>query len=59
MEFNFLELQKEHLVQIGALNKQLSILKNSKDTDENDLPVNLNDTLINELKTELDEKKVI
>jgi len=40
------------------LNEQLSVLKNLKDKPKEDLPVNLNESIITELKTELDEKKV-
>jgi len=59
LEFKLLEQQSEHLVQINSLNEQLSILKNIKDTPKDNLPVNLNESIITELKTELYNKKVL
>jgi len=41
------------------LNEQISVLKHLKDKPKEDLPVNLNESIITELKTELDEKKVL
>ncbi|XP_025195335.1 protein Spindly [Melanaphis sacchari] len=57
LEFKLLDQQKDHLSQIDLLNEQLSILKNLKDKPKEDLPVNLNETIVTELKTELNEKK--
>jgi len=59
LEFKLLDQQKDHLLQIDLLNEQLSVLKNLKDKPKEDLPVNLNESIITELKTELNEKKVL
>lgn len=59
LEFKLLDQQKEHLLQIDLLNEQLSVLKNLKDKPKEDLPVNLNESIITDLKTELNEKKVL
>ncbi|XP_026805786.1 protein Spindly [Rhopalosiphum maidis] len=57
LEFKLLDQQKDHLSQIDLLNEQLSVLKNLKDKPKEDSPVNLNESIITELKTELNEKK--
>ncbi|KAF0771228.1 protein Spindly [Aphis craccivora] len=57
LEFKLLDQQKDHLLQIDLLNEQLSVLKNLKDKPKEDLPVNLNESIITDLKTELNEKK--
>jgi len=54
-----LDQQKDHLLQIELLNEQLSELNHLKDKPKEDLPVNLNESIITELKTELNEKKVL
>jgi len=59
LEFKLLDQQKDHLLQIDLLNEQLSVLKNLKDKPKEDLPVNLNESIITDLKTELNEKKVL
>lgn len=59
LEFKLLDQQKEHLLQIDLLNEQLSVLNNLKDKPKEDLPVNLNESIITDLKTELNEKKVL
>lgn len=41
------------------MNEQISVLKHLKDKPKENLPVNLNESIITELKTELDEKKVL
>lgn len=60
LEFKLIEQQKDHSLQINSLNKQIIILKEAqnKPFSLNDLPTNLNETIITELKTELDDKKV-
>lgn len=52
------EQQKEHALQIDALKDELSILKMSKNIPKDDLPVNLNESIIMDLKFELDNKNV-
>jgi len=59
LEFKLLDQQKDHLLQIELLNEQLSVLKHLKDKPKEDVPVNLNESIITELKTELNEKKVL
>lgn len=60
LEFKLLEQQKDHLLQIDSLNEQIIILKETqnKPFSLNDLPTNLNETIITELKIELEDKKV-
>lgn len=58
LEFKIIEQQKEHALQIDALKEELSILKMSKTTPKDDLPVNLNESIIMDLKSELDIKNV-
>lgn len=60
LEFKLLEQQKDHLLQIDLLNEKIIILKETRNKpfSLNDLPTNLNETIITELKTELDDKKV-
>lgn len=53
-----MEQQSEHSGQINLLNEQISILKNVKDTPKDNLPVNLNESIITELKSELNDNKV-
>lgn len=53
-----MEQQKDHSVLIASLNEQLSVLKESNKSPKEDLPVNLNESIILELNTELNEKKV-
>lgn len=59
LEFKLLDQQKEHLLQIDLLNEQLSVLQNLKDKPKENLPVNLNESIITDLKMELNEKKVL
>jgi hypothetical protein len=58
LEFKIIEQQKEYALQIDALKDELSILKMSKTTPKDDLPVNLNESIIMDLKSELDIKNV-
>ncbi|XP_050432814.1 protein Spindly [Adelges cooleyi] len=57
LEFKLQEQQKDYLSQIDVLNKELSILNKLKDTPKEVVPVDLNDSIITELKTELYDKK--
>ncbi|VVC25481.1 Hypothetical protein CINCED_3A012773 [Cinara cedri] len=57
LEFKLLEQQKEYTIQIESLKEQISILKESTNKSKEDLPVNLNDSFITELKIELYSKK--
>lgn len=61
MEFKLLEQQKDHLLQIDSLNEQISIFKKSQDKPITlrDLQTDLNETIITELKTELNDRKVL
>lgn len=61
MEFKLLEQQKDHLLQIDSLNEQITIFKKSQDKPITlrDLPTDLNETIITELKTELNDRKVL
>jgi len=56
-----LEQQKDHLLQIDSLNEQITIFKKSQELPITlrDLPTDLNETIITELKTELNDRKVL
>lgn len=48
----------EYKTQIAALNEEIFNINKSKNMPKEDLPVNLNESIITELKTELYAKKV-
>ncbi|XP_050530918.1 protein Spindly-like isoform X2 [Daktulosphaira vitifoliae] len=57
LEYKLQEQQKEYSSQIETLNNQLAELKARKDIQTNVVPVDLNESIITELKTELNNKK--
>lgn len=54
-----LEQQNDYVLQIESLNEQINLQKSKGSTLKEDLPVNLNESIITELKTELNNKKVL
>lgn len=58
LEFKLTDQQKDHSSIVDSLNEQISTLKKSINSPKADLPVNLNESIIMELKTELYDKKV-
>lgn len=58
LEFKMSEQLNDQKTQIEVLNEQLINLKMSYNTQKEQLPVNFNESIITELNTELNEKKV-